>query len=431
MRLSIPVNVVSGPEAVAAAGLPARGAGRVALRASRESRGAMPVVRWLFYAFVFSLPFETVNSGPVEPPMIFGGLLLASALLQPGLFLRRPPRAFWCFVVYAYLFILMCVLEPAAHRPEATHRVLLLVQLTGLGWMAYCLMLEGRVAERALLALVAACAALALLQATGIAAHRVDVGGRVERVTALGFHPNNLARILSIGLLALVGLTHGRARALLRPAYMAWGLFALMGAALVQTGSRGALIALCAGLTAFVMRGGGVLTKLRNALGVLLVVAFLVWVASQSEIMRARFERTLEEGDLARREQIYPSSWGMFQERPLAGWGPISSAYELGSRLGHPEEDSKNPHNLILYALVSTGLAGAVPLFAGIALAALAAWRARRGPQGVLPLALVVALLAANMSGVWLFNKLHWLVMAYALASNHRVRLRKEKRLIH
>jgi hypothetical protein len=28
------------------------------------------------------------------------------------------------------------------------------------------------------------------------------------------------------------------------------------------------------------------------------------------------------------------------------------------------------------------------------------------------------------MSGVWLFNKLHWLVMAYALASS---RWRKEK----
>ena len=30
---------------------------------------------------------------------------------------------------------------------------------------------------------------------------------------------------------------------------------------------------------------------------------------------------------------------------------------------------------------------------------------------------MVIAVFAANMSGVWLFNKLHWLVMAYALAS--------------
>ena len=30
---------------------------------------------------------------------------------------------------------------------------------------------------------------------------------------------------------------------------------------------------------------------------------------------------------------------------------------------------------------------------------------------------MIVAVLVANMSGLWLFNKLHWLVMAYALAS--------------
>ena len=129
MRLSIPFKVVSEPAGAGAAGLlPALGA----WRAARESRAAMPVVRWLFYAFVFSLPFETVKFLPVEPPMIFGALLVASALLQPGLFLRWPPRGFWCFVVYLYLFVMMSVLEPALYRSEATHHVLLLVQLTGL-----------------------------------------------------------------------------------------------------------------------------------------------------------------------------------------------------------------------------------------------------------------------------------------------------------
>jgi hypothetical protein len=29
------------------------------------------------------------------------------------------------------------------------------------------------------------------------------------------------------------------------------------------------------------------------------------------------------------------------------------------------------------------------------------------------------------MSGVWLFNKLHWLVMAYALAGSHYVAARR------
>ena len=234
-----------------------------------------------------------------------------------------------------------------------------------------------------------------MLQVTGIASHRWT-GGRIERVTALGFHPNNLARILITGLLALIGLTYGRARAFLRPAYLVWGIFALMGVALVQTGSRGGLIALCAGLAAFVTRGGGVLTKLRNALGILLVVAFLLWVASQSEIMRARFERTLEEGDLARREQIYPSAWGMFQERPLAvgAESAPTNAARASATPSRPQEPSQ-PH---LYG--SSRRAGRRrPAFRHRA-RRLAAWRVA-AVQGCCRGARITVL-AANMSCVWL-----------------------------
>jgi O-antigen ligase len=148
---------------------------------------------------------------------------------------------------------------------------------------------------------------------------------------------------------------------------------------------------------------------------VLLGIFFLV--ALQSDVMRARFEETIEEGDVARRERIYPTAFEMFQEKPLLGWGPITSTYELGMRLGHPEEETKNPHNLILFGLVSTGIVGSLPLFIGIGFAALSAWKTRHGPHGILPLAMLVAVLVANMSGLWLFNKLHWLVMAYALSS--------------
>ena len=86
-------------------------------------------------------------------------------------------------------------------------------------------------------------------------------------------------------------------------------------------------------------------------------------------------------------------------------------------RLGHPDEETKNPHNLILFGFVSTGLLGSLPLFIGIGFAVISAWKTRQGPHGSLPLAMLIAVLAANMSGLWLFNKLHWMVMAYAMAS--------------
>ena len=167
----------------------------------------------------------------------------------------------------------------------------------------------------------------------------------------------------------------------------------------------------------FALKKGSLKKKIVNVLGLTLLLGVLGVAVLESDVMRARFEETIEEGDLARRELIYPTAFQMFTEKPLLGWGPVTSVYELGMRLGHPEEEIKNPHNLILYGVVTSGLIGSFPLFLGIGLAAFSAWRARNRAHGMLPLAMVIAVLVVNMSGVWLFNKMHWLVMAYAMAS--------------
>ena len=385
---------------------------------TEETNKPTRVIRWLFYAFVLSLPFETVVSGWFEPTTILGALLLLSTVLQPGLFLRWPPKGFWCFLIYLYLYATMSALEPARYRTLTLLNIFLLVQLTVLCWMGFNIMRDRKTAERALLTFGIGCGLLALLQVAGVASQAVEADtASVVRVTAFGFHPNNLARILMLGLLALVGLGFARGQGLLRRSLVILPVM-LLGAALFQTGSRGGLLALAAGLmTLILLRRGTMITKLVNVGGLLLLLGFFVLAASQSDIMRARFEETIEEGDVARRERIYPTAWGMFQEKPLLGWGPIVSTYELGMRLAHPEEETKNPHNLILFGLVSTGIIGSAPLFIGIMLVVLNAWKTRDGPHGLLPLAMVIAVLAANMSGLWLFNKLHWLVMAYSLAS--------------
>ena len=68
-------------------------------------------------------------------------------------------------------------------------------------------------------------------------------------------------------------------------------------------------------------------------------------------------------------------------------------------------------------------------MLAGIALAVWAAWRSRHGPRGVLPLAMIITVVLANMSGLWLHNKMHWFVMAFALSSYTAVRRRTEREL--
>jgi O-antigen ligase len=387
--------------------------------AELKSNYPIAVIRWLFYAFIFSLTFETAGEdiGLIEPPTVVGGLLVLSTLLQPGLFLRWPPKGFWCFIIYLYLFVTMGLLEPSSYRSLFVHDATVLFQLTLLAWIAFNLMRNAATAEKALLTLAIACSLLSLLQLLGVAHSAVDPKGTIQRAAAFGFHPNHLARILVLGMLALVGVLYSRRQNITRPLLIAAPFLVVLAAVLIQTGSRGAILALGLALLVFALRKGSFGKKAINIAGLLVLLGLLALAAFSSDVMRSRFEETIEDGDLARRELIYPTAWEMFKEKPLLGWGPVSSVYELGMRLGHPEEETKNPHNLILYGLVTSGLLGSFPLFLGIGFAALAAWKARNSVHGMLPLAMVIAVFAANMSGVWLFNKLHWLVMAYALAA--------------
>ena len=157
--------------------------------------------------------------------------------------------------------------------------------------------------------------------------------------------------------------------------------------------------------------------RIRNALVTVLAIAALVMFTYTNDLMRARFTDALERGGMAGRERIYPALIGMFEERPLVGWGPVNNKYELGLRLNERIFRRRDAHNVVLEVLSSTGLAGTIPFLAGLGLCCVGAWRARRGRQGMLPFALLLVVLAANMSGNWIASKLLWLVLAYGLAS--------------
>jgi O-antigen ligase len=144
---------------------------------------------------------------------------------------------------------------------------------------------------------------------------------------------------------------------------------------------------------------------------------------SRSEIMRIRLEK-VEEGNLSHREDIYPALLGMFREKPLLGWGPITNKYEVASRLGDAETGRRDAHNVALEILTATGVLGALPFFLGVLLCVRAAWRARTGPWGSVPLAMVLAVLAGNMSENRMAGPLLWLVLACAAASGSSVETR-------
>lgn len=373
-----------------------------------------PILRWLFYAFVFTIPFETAGVGEGGTAFtitkLIGYFLVLASFLQPRLCYRQPSLAFWCFVGYLWVCLCLALLGEPKYIASIWFRLFTLLQMAVFFWISYNLLRRDTLARAALVTFVSSCLLLALLQSLGI-----TVATKGERISALGDNPNAIGSILALGLLAGLGLAYGQQKSSVKARLLAIPICAVVGYEMVRTGSRGAFVALAAGILLYILHHGTVRVKIRNACVVVFVLCVLVWNSYTWETARERWKRTFEYGSMAGRERIYPTAWSMFLEKPLQGWGPVHNMVELGGRVhfGRP----RDTHNLFLHVLTETGILGAVPYFMGIWLCWRAAWRARTSVHGVLPLALLLCVLFINLSLTWHHRKLHWLVLAYAAAS--------------
>jgi O-antigen ligase len=390
------------------------------------------ILRYAYYAFIVSLPFEAVDIGldvaSFSLSKLIGYVFLMATLLQPHLCFKLPPRAFWLFTIYLCMVVLRGILQESQYYSPIITQLLTQTQLLIFFWIAYNLMRYERIGTGTLWALTVSCLVLAILQALDI----TSTGNVHEqgRVSAFGINPNSLAWVLSLGLLALVGLAYGREDMSLKVRLLTWLSFGVFAAAIIRTGSRGAIVALVAGFMTFLLKGRSLGTKLKVGLIALLAIGALVWISSHIEAVRVRWERTLFQADTAGRDKIFQVAWEMCQEQPLIGWGPIHHYFELGSRLGHSRP--VDPHNLYLWILIETGLLGAVPFFAGLWLCLHASWKARHSILGIAPMAMMLCLLIINTKGTGLKDKLFWVVLAYALASSSSVsRSWKWRRRVH
>ncbi|MGH9368024.1 MAG: O-antigen ligase family protein [Thermoanaerobaculia bacterium] len=287
-----------------------------------------------------------------------------------------------------------------------------LVQMLVLLWLASNLLRHRKVFFGTLYMLGASCVALSVLQLRGTVTR---VLGESGRMSALGEDPNSLGTVLSLGLLAVLYIGYGRRATEGSVARVAaWLAFGVIALAVVQTGSRGASVALACGLGVLVLKKGSAWLRLRNALVAATALAVLVIMVASVDVSRRRWEVAVEGRTMAGRERIYPAAWQMFLERPLLGWGAESHVIELGSRTGTPRRDT---HNLYLAVLTEDGLVGSIPYFLGLWLCCRAAWRGRRLSYGLVPLALLTTVLIINLDLTWQSRKLQWLIFALALAS--------------
>lgn len=373
------------------------------------------VIRYVYYAFIFSIPYEILDIGlggrNITITKIIGYILILVALHAWRICFQPPPAAFWYFAGYLGMYAIFGALQEVQLQGAIIGRFITSLQLLVLFWVSYNLLRYDKIATGALLALITSCNTVVLVSIAGQGNNQ-----SAGRASALGENPNIYGVVMSLGLLALVGISYGGKIANKRIRFLAWMCSGGLATAVAYSGSRGAAVALGIGLMALLVTRKMVTQNIKTTAIILLVVGLVVSAIYSSDFVRVRWEKTIRTGDVAGRDRIFWQSLDMFSEKPIIGWGPVAHNYELGSRLGLTVRDT---HNLYFHILHESGLLGGTLFFSGLALCLRAALLAQVGVRGKLPLSMMCFLLIINTKGTYHYQKLAWFVLAYVLASGY------------
>jgi O-antigen ligase len=371
--------------------------------------------RWMLYLFVLSIPFESVETGWAllgnwTPARLIGYALMGSALLIPSRCFRRPPAPFWLFASYLLVVVFWLPFLAEGYMLLVAPRVLQLTQMLVMFWISFNLMHKPAVARNVVVCVAASMVLLAALQYANITTTVIQ-----NRATALGETANTAGNLLGLGLVALVGLTFSREKSSWLLPFLTLPLVLLIASQVVGTGSRGALVATSVGILALLLRKGSLANRARLLLVLAALVAALLWFVLQNETTLKRWRNTVEISDYGARDQIAMVALTMIGERPVFGWGPERHYVELGRRM---YVEKMEEHNLLLYVFNEVGVVGGGAYAVALLLCFAAAWRARRGDAGSLPLAFICMLLTISLVDVFHNRKLQWLLLAYICASD-------------
>jgi O-antigen ligase len=336
----------------------------------------------------------------------------------------------WWFVAYLGIYVMNGFFVAPEFFGSFLTRLFTMLQLIVFFWIASDLLRDEGLARKALLTYALSTSAVAVGMLVGLSGMAVSYKTSVgARMSSMGYNPNTLAVLIVLAALTLMGLYLISPPLRFRKVWLT-ALALPLVPALVSTGSRGGIVVFVFGYLVFLLPSKRYRGKPTVPILTILALAATVYIISRNATVFTRFQQTYETGDLSGRLGIYTRALEMFSEKPIFGWGPAEFWYELGRReSGYWAV--RDAHSLYLHILLEVGLAGTIPFVIGLWLCVRAAWNGRNGSFGVLPLALVLTLIASNVSGTSIARKHLWLVLAIAAASEPVTARRRATELSH
>ena len=188
---------------------------------------------------------------------------------------------------------------------------------------------------------------------------------------------------------------------------------------LIFTGSRGAyvtlLISMCF-VVAFNTR------KTRSIVIMSIFAFFSIFIIFGNDYILDRWQNTIEIGNsINTRSFLLEESIEMIKERPIVGWGPYYSRFELGGRLGFLGEIGT--HNLFLGEWLDLGILGLVLLLLLLISLAMTSIKNMSLPfVGSYQISLYISLLLWSLTIDSITLKIFWLILALVNSNNLKTR---------
>jgi O-antigen ligase len=383
--------------------------------------------RGIYYAFVLWMPIETIDlfqvqgdSKVITASRLLGLLLFLSALVEWRRCFRRIPAEFWMIAWYIAAYSVSQLWISSRLDAVFLSKQVILIYSAVLFLISANLLSDADFRGSILQFYGWWVSLVALGMMLGVFG---DVYLEVEgRSSILGQDPNVAAGFFAAGAVCLAGDPElFESRWFLVRCAAALLAVSILITAIIQTGSRGGLMVVIAGIAGLAVCGGRATRGRRMliAAAALAAVAALIFREfQQGTIAAGRMMDTWIDGDTAGRGAIYETAWSMFRERPMLGYGGGNNFYTLGLNMQHPYRGLffRDTHNLLLAVLTEVGLVGALPFLAAILFALWKAWRHGGRTGDAVPFALMCALIAMNTSLTGSNQNLFWIVLAAASA---------------
>ncbi len=378
-------------------------------------------LRLVLYLFIASIPaemFEIFNKYSI--PKLLGFIFLIIVAVRGRWFLRMPTLPFYFFLVY-YAFIAFSIewINPFFYSYWKM-RLFQLTQLLFFLWVCSFLVNYKKIMIGALQSFSYSLIILTLcanFRVPGfVAEEAVEI--YLSRATVGKVDPNAMSFMLGVPFLYFLNqmLSCYKEKSKIRFRYiivLGYLLFEIIKAA-----SRGGQIAIFCALVALLFTKDYAIKKINTFLIILSTILIFSIASAFNPEMSQRWERTINEGSMSGRENIWPEAINMIKRKPFLGYGPGEHLYILGPAVGKEMSDT---HSSFVWVIHEVGIIGGSPFIIGFIISGVLAFRRRKGYLENLPFALWVLALVANNDYTALYSKTTWFILAIA-SSSERIR---------